>query len=416
MTAPPLIPRSDLPAGWKWTKLRDAISDLRPGFACGERDTTGVVQVRMHNVSTDGSFNWGELIRVPSSYTDMSKYWVEPGDVLFNNTNSVELVGKSTIFSGFTEPIVFSNHFSRLRTDPGALEADFLAKWLVLSWQQGLFASICNRWVGQAAVDRHKLLELTIPLPPLAEQKRIVGILSEQLATVERAKRAADERLEAARALQESFRLRLFQPATIQEWATHQLLELCEGKGQYGTSRKSNGNALGVPVLGMGNIRDGKVTWVDVKHIDLAVAERNKFQLLRGDLLFNRTNSAELVGKSAVYDGCQTAVFASYLVRFKLHADRADPRFICAYINSSLGRSFVRDHLTRAIGQANISASTMHNMPVPTPSLREQIQLSNALDEFDREISRLELAIAGSQQVLASMQSTLLRRAFSGEI
>ena len=52
VTAPPLIPRSDLPAGWKWTKLRDAISDLQPGFACGERDTTGVVQVRMHNVST----------------------------------------------------------------------------------------------------------------------------------------------------------------------------------------------------------------------------------------------------------------------------------------------------------------------------------------------------------------------------
>ena len=163
MTAPPLIPRSDLPAGWKWTKLSDAISYLQLGFACGERDTTGVVQVRMHNVSTAGSFNWGELIRVPSSYTDMSKYWVEPGDVLFNNTNSVELVGKSAIFSGFTEPIVFSNHFSRLRTDPGALEADFLAKWLVLSWQQGLFASICNRWVGQAAVDRQKLLELTIP-------------------------------------------------------------------------------------------------------------------------------------------------------------------------------------------------------------------------------------------------------------
>ena len=152
----------------------------------------------MHNVSTAGSFNWGELIRVPSSYTDMSKYWVEPGDVLFNNTNSVELVGKSAIFSGFTEPIVFSNHFSRLRTDPGALEADFLAKWLVLSWQQGLFASICNRWVGQAAVDRQKLLELTIPLPPLTEQKRIVGVLNEQFAAVERAKRAAEERLEVS--------------------------------------------------------------------------------------------------------------------------------------------------------------------------------------------------------------------------
>ena len=178
----------------------------------------------------------------------MSKYWVEPGDVLFNNTNSVELVGKSTIFSGFTEPIVFSNHFSRLRTDPGALEADFLAKWLVLSWQQGLFASICNRWVGQAAVDRQKLLELTIPLPPLPEQKRIVAILNEQLAAVERAKKAAEERLEAARALQEAFVLRFLQDAIADQWPKRALLELCESKGQYGTSQKSNLHGLGVPV------------------------------------------------------------------------------------------------------------------------------------------------------------------------
>ena len=193
-----------LPRDWKWAKLEDAISSIQPGFACGKREPNGLVQVRMNNVTTSGSFNWEQLVRVPASYTNMGRYWLEAGDVLFNNTNSVELVGKSAIFHDFEEPVVFSNHFSRLRTNPTSLHPSFLVKWLNLNWQQGLFERICNRWVGQAAVDRRKLLQLEIPLPPLAEQKRIVGVLNAQMAAVERAKKAAEERLEAAQALRET--------------------------------------------------------------------------------------------------------------------------------------------------------------------------------------------------------------------
>ena len=164
----------------------------------------------MNNVTTNGSFNWEELVRVPDSYTNMDRYWLEADDVLFNNTNSVELVGKSAIFSGFEEPIVFSNHFSRLRTTPGLLHAGFLARWLNLNWQQGLFERICNRWVGQAAVDRRKLLALSIPLPPLAEQKRIVGVLNEQMAAVERAKKAAEAQLADIEAMPSALLRRAF--------------------------------------------------------------------------------------------------------------------------------------------------------------------------------------------------------------
>ena len=174
-----LPPGRNLPSGWKWVKLGELISGFQPGFACGERDPNGVVQVRMNNVTTGGSFNWEELIRVPPNYTNMDKYWIKADDVLFNNTNSAELVGKSAIFSDFEEQVVFSNHFSRLRPNLELLDAGFLAKWLNLNWQQGLFSEICNRWVGQAAVPKQKLLQLNIPLPPLAEQKRIVSILNE---------------------------------------------------------------------------------------------------------------------------------------------------------------------------------------------------------------------------------------------
>ena len=199
-----------LPAGWKWTQLGDVLASIQPGFACGKRDEKGVAQLRMNNISTDGRFNWDKIVRIPPNYTNMFKYWLEPGDVLFNNTNSVELVGKSAIFLGFHEKVVYSNHVNRLRPDTNVLDTSYLANWLLYNWTHGLFARMCNRWVGQAAVPRSKLLALKIPLPPLPEQKRIAALLKEQMAYVETVRMSAREQLDAINALPAALLRRAF--------------------------------------------------------------------------------------------------------------------------------------------------------------------------------------------------------------
>lgn len=91
------------------------IADAKTGFACGERDPKGAVQLRMNNVTNKGGMDWSSFIRVPVTPELIERYHLEKGDVLFNNTNSVELVGKTAYFEGYVEPVVFSNHFTRLR-------------------------------------------------------------------------------------------------------------------------------------------------------------------------------------------------------------------------------------------------------------------------------------------------------------
>ena len=121
-----------LPDGWRSVKLGEVITEAQPGFACGTRAPNGIIQLRMNNVDTRGNLVWDKFIRVPADQETISKYELAAGDVVFNNTNSTELVGKSALFSGYTVPVVYSNHFTRLRVDPDKLEPGYLASWLLL--------------------------------------------------------------------------------------------------------------------------------------------------------------------------------------------------------------------------------------------------------------------------------------------
>lgn len=157
--------------------LGDVLVEARPGFACGDDVADGVFQFRMNNITTEGQIELSKRRRVPRDSRNIDRYLVELGDVLFNATNSPDLVGKTAYFAGLEEPAVFSNHFLRLRPDADRLDGRFLSRWLTLQFQRGRFKGMCRQWVNQATVNRDALLAMQIPLPPLPEQRRIAEIL-----------------------------------------------------------------------------------------------------------------------------------------------------------------------------------------------------------------------------------------------
>ncbi len=171
---------------WQKKKMGEVIREALPGFACGKRaGLEGIFQLRMNNISAEGRLDLSSLIRVPATHNQIEKYLLVPGDIIFNNTNSVELVGKTAIFNDDKGSYVYSNHLTRLRPILSVLIPDYLALWLHLLWVRRVFELICNRWIGQAAVQRDKLLDLEMPLPPLPEQKRIVSEIKKRTAIVE---------------------------------------------------------------------------------------------------------------------------------------------------------------------------------------------------------------------------------------
>jgi type I restriction enzyme, S subunit len=166
-----------IPQDWKIHKLSEVIKSADNGFASGDRDENGIVQLRMNNISRRGRFIWEDITRVPEDAANIEKYLLTPGDIVFNNTNSEDLVGKSAYFEGYSEDLVFSNHFTRIRVKPKLLLPKYLSFWLRSKFFIGLFLHRCQRWVGQAAVQRDNLLQLEILIPPIDEQVEIIKIL-----------------------------------------------------------------------------------------------------------------------------------------------------------------------------------------------------------------------------------------------
>jgi type I restriction enzyme S subunit len=272
------------------------------------------------------------------------------------------------------------------------------------------------RGASYPAVTDGDVLTSEIPLPPLDEQRRIVARIEELFARIEEARRlraAADEDAERlmSAALEEIFR-----EAETEGWPIKTVGNVIEGKPQYGTSQKASEEPVGVPILRMGNIVDDQVSFDSLKYINLPPDEEAKYLLREGDILFNRTNSAELVGKSAVYPGGRRAVFASYLIRIVADCRKAMPHFVAAYINSPLGRQYIQSQLTRAIGQVNVNAKKLQAMPIPVPPLPEQRRIVEYLDGVQAQVVELKRLQAESAAELERLSGAVLARAFRGEL
>lgn len=170
---------------------------------------------------------------------------------------------------------------------------------------------------------------------------------------------------------------------------------------QYGTSAKTGADEKGVPVIRMGNIQEGSLLLDSLKYLPAAHEEFPELLLRDGDLLFNRTNSSELVGKSAVYRGNPPqASFASYLIRAQLKPEYV-PEFLAYYINSPHGRQWVSSVVSQQVGQANVNGTKLKALRVPVPPLSEQRRI---VTEIEQQFTRLDAGVAALRRTQANLK------------
>lgn len=156
---------------------------------------------------------------------------------------------------------------------------------------------------------------------------------------------------------------------------------------QYGTSEKAN-EIEGIPILRMNNIVNGDLDISDLKYIKLSKKEFESLKLVKGDLLFNRTNSKELVGKTAVFNLDDDFVFASYLIRLKIDDKKADSYYINILFDSPIIRNQIDAFRRQIIGQANVNTEELGGFKIPLPPLKIQKEIAKKVEAVRRDINQ----------------------------
>lgn len=355
----------------------------------------------------DGQLHFEKLIYVPKDRISEQQFVKENDIVIAASSGSIDIVGKAAqakkSFSGG-----FGAFCKVLRPLTNTIEPNYFSYFFQTTGYRKTVSKLAEGANINNLRNEH-FDELLIPLPPLEEQKRIAEILD----AADRLRRLRREARKLTDTFLQSVFIEMFgEPASNPKgWPIVQIEDVVS-LAQYGTSEKSNTEGKGYPVLGMGNITyDGRLQLSNLSHVDLPSSELEKLKLTSGDIIFNRTNSTELVGKCTYWNQSIDAVLASYLVKLKL-TEELSSVFFTTLLNTSYFKKLFQERCKKAVGQSNISPTLLKEFKVYLPPLNKQqdferlAQKANVIRQREAEAER---------QAELNFQS-LLNQAFNGEL
>ena len=464
------ISANDLPPNWRWVRVRE-IGEVQLGRQRAPKHQNGKHMrpyLRVANVFED-RLDLSDVLTMNFTPREFESFALRANDILLNEGQSLHMVGRPALYRDELPGACFQNTLVRFRPGP-EVDPRFALTIFRGYMHTGKFQKIARWTTNIAHLGSQRFAEMPFPLPHLPEQRRIVAEIEKQLTRLEAGaaalrrvqanlkryraavrKAACEGRLVPAEAelaktgktksIFESGNALLARILTerrknwqgrgnykepnapdvsesppLPDGWTCATIEQLSTRVQYGSSAKTNEDASGVPVLRMGNIQDGRLDLTKLKYLPRAHDEFPELLLAKNDLLFNRTNSAELVGKTCVFKGipCPSS-FASYLIRVRFESG-CNPDFVSYYVNSVLGRAWVAGVVSQQVGQANVNGTKLQALVIPLPPLAEQTRIVAEVERRLSVVEELEAVVAANLQRATRLRQSILQKAFTGEL
>ena len=323
------------------------------------------------------------------------KYEVNKGDVLISWSASLGVY----VWQG--EKALLNQHIFKVVFDKTEISKSF-------------FVHQVENILEKAVLEAHgaTMKHLTKPvfdalpfyLPPLDEQRKIAAVLDKVSDLIARRRQQLDK-------LDEMVKARFVEmfgtfPANGYNWPVGTIRDVIQ-EARYGSSRPAVEGGQ-YPYLRMNNITySGELDLKDMKQIDVPESELPKCTVQRGDVLFNRTNSKELVGKTCVYDRDEMMVLAGFVIRVRVN-DRVLPEFLSAFLNTDFSKQMLLGMCKTAIGQANINAQEMQNIGIYIPP----IDLQKEFVAFKQQVNKSKTTISHSLEKLEMLKKALMQEYF----
>lgn len=365
--------RKPLQPGWEWVKFGDVVR------LCTERSIDPVsagieryVGLEHMEPSDLRIRSWG-LVADGVTFTNVFK----EGQVLFGKRRAYQRKVAVADFEGVCSGDIYVLESSSARLLPGLVpyvcQSDTFFEH-ALKTSAGSLSPRTN-WTS--------LSDFEFALPSISEQHRILQRCVAERNVVERLGDAS-----AAAKLCEDSLLREMGLGLLGAVDRKPMAEVVQ-LSQYGISVAPllTGD---IPLLRMGNLGDGVIDTSDLRFVGRSSIRPDRDLLNKGDVLFNRTNSIDLVGKAAHFDLDGEWAFASYLIRLTPHREVVEPEYLAGLINSQPIRESVLAGATKGVSQANVNATTLSKIVLPIPSLADQRRAVQGIRELRAARESLE--------------------------
>lgn len=447
-----------LPKGWMQTKLKNVINRISNGTTERQnKEGKGIPVTRIETIST-GRINFGKVGYIRNTSKQLiEKYKLITGDILFSHINSDLHLGKTAVFDLPDNRLLHGMNLLLIRADKDIINPILLHYLFNYYRFSGIFIKIAQHAVNQSSLNQAKLKNLDIPLPPLPEQHRVVAKIEELFTKLDAGVEALKtikaqlkgyrqavlkyafeskltakwreqnkdklepasmllEKIEEAR--KEKGKYKEMQPVNASDlpegWVWKRLGKIAEKINPGFPSGKHNIEKQGVPHLRPMNINiKGTVDLSKVKYVQRDVYD----SLLKGDILFNNTNSPELLGKTAYIKENMNWAYSNHMTRIRINTSFLNPAWISYCIHYLFLSGFFKMNCIHHVNQASINKSFLsERVLIPIPPLHEQNKI---VEEIERRFSiadEIEHTVYQSLKQAERLRQSILKKAFEGKL
>lgn len=410
----------NIPSEWEVRKL-DHLTNNSGSYGANvsavEYDPKKPRYIRITDIGDDGFLKDDD--RKSISCDDAEGYYLSAGDLLFARTGAT--AGKSYLCREGGTDSAYAGYLIRFGLDESQVDTDFLALY-VQSKLYDDWVDRITRHGAQQNINATEYRHLDVLYPPIPEQRRIADILSTVDKQIQQTEEIINETKELKQGLiqdliffgrnpngSQTVQIGPMTTEIAESWDVTTVGEVTT-KVQYGSSESLSAEGEH-PVFRMNNIEDGKMVSSPMKYSSLEEDQVEKYLVKKGDILFNRTNSIDLVGKSGIFDLEGDYVFASYLIRLRTD-EKMNPYFLNYYLNSHIGQDILFSIATRGASQANINATNLKTVKVPHPPREQQDRIVNQIQKVEEKIERER----ETKQHLQELKHGLMQDLLTGKV
>ncbi|UPT97834.1 restriction endonuclease subunit S [Bradyrhizobium barranii subsp. apii] len=400
-------------AEWKSKPLGQATTFLN-GLWKGEKPpfvTVGVI--RNTNFTKDGSIDDSDIAWLDVEAKKFEKRKLKFGDIILEKSGGgpKQPVGRVVLFEKDEGDYSFSNFTSAIRVnDSRELDFRFLQKFLFWKYTSGVTESMQSHSTGIRNLNADAYREIAVPLPPLAEQQRIVTILDETFAGLGSATANAEKNLENGQELFESY----LNSAVGQKrvgWMDKKLSEICEVKD--GTHDSPKYVERGVPFVTQKNITKEGLSLSDVRFISETDHQNfyRRSNAAFGDILISMIGANR--GMACAID--DRTIFSIKNVGLIKASPNINHEYLLYFLKSAVAQEYIRV-ASRGGAQEFVGLTKLRDFPIFVPPQRDQLALVAALNELLKKMSQLRATYRQKLDDLNELKQSILRKAFSGEL